>query len=126
MPHDFRVTFKLLDNDAFIDAPELAQLFKINVGALYTRHYRSELPPASPRSGRHLRWRAGDVRAWMRGDSTFASQMPSTGERIEAATAATNVTARVKGTTTSATPRRSGRPRTPHTGASSSARGVKR
>lgn len=126
MSHDFRVTFKLLDDDALIDAPEFSELCKITVGALHTRNYRGELPPASPRSGRHLRWRAGDVRTWMRGDSTIAVQVPSTQEGIEAATSAMNVTAGVKGATTSATPHRSGRPRTPHAGGSTSARGVKR
>ena len=33
MSHDFRVTFKLLDDDALIDAPEFSELCKITVGA---------------------------------------------------------------------------------------------
>ena len=62
---DFRVVFKNLDDAALIGIDEYAQLMGLTTGAMSQRRYQDELAAPAIQGGKVLRWRAGDVRAWL-------------------------------------------------------------
>lgn len=57
-----------LDDNTLIDVSVLAALLSLAPGSTRQAAYRSPdaLPPRFPTPSRHLRWRLGDVREWIR------------------------------------------------------------
>lgn len=66
MTNDFREKFKQLDDACLISLEEFAQLVGITPGALSVKRCHGELPTPAIQGGKLLRWRAGDVREWLR------------------------------------------------------------
>lgn len=63
---DFRRIFKDLDDSALIDIEEYGQLLGITPAAMAQRRHTGDLAEPCIQGGKLLRWRAGDVRAWLR------------------------------------------------------------
>ncbi len=53
-----------LGTDRLVSAQELATYLGVPIGTVYSWRYRREGPP-SMRIGRHLRYRWGEVQAWL-------------------------------------------------------------
>ena len=64
---DFRLTFKTMDDDALIDAEEFGQLLKVNKQGVYHRLHKKQLVNPVIHRNKQVRWKAGDVRAFLRG-----------------------------------------------------------
>lgn len=50
---------------ALITPAEFAELLVVSENAFYQRRAKGELPDPAIAQNRYLRWRAGDVRAWL-------------------------------------------------------------
>jgi hypothetical protein len=64
--HDFRSTFKGLDDDALIDPDEFASLMKLNKQGIYHRLHIHELVEPAVRRNKQVRWRVSDVRTYLK------------------------------------------------------------
>lgn len=64
---DFRLTFKEMDDDALIDAEEFGQLLKVNKQGVYHRLHKKQLVAPVIHRNKQVRWKAADVRAFLRG-----------------------------------------------------------
>lgn len=62
---DFRVVFKGLDDATLISIDEYAALMGLTPGAMAQKRHHGELAAPAIQGGKVLRWRAGDVRAWL-------------------------------------------------------------
>lgn len=62
---DFRVIFKNIDDAALINMEEYGQLLGLTLGAIQQKRHHGELAEPAIQGGKVLRWRAGDVRAWL-------------------------------------------------------------
>ncbi|WP_155625290.1 helix-turn-helix transcriptional regulator [Burkholderia vietnamiensis] len=64
---DFRVAFAQMDNAALLNPDEFGELLGKTRNAIY--HMLCRAPDALPkpvfRQNRYVRWRAGDIRAWI-------------------------------------------------------------
>lgn len=63
---EFRRTFKDLDDAVFIDIEEYGQLMGLTPLAMSQRRHLGILAEPAIQGGKVLRWRAGDVRAWLK------------------------------------------------------------
>lgn len=63
---DFRIDFKNLDETALINIDEFAELMGLTPGALAQKRHLGELLEPCIQGGKVLRWRAGDVRQWLK------------------------------------------------------------
>ena len=63
---DFRSTFKTFDDSVLINLQEYGQLLDITPGAMSQRRHNGELAEPAIQGGKLLRWRVGDVRAWLK------------------------------------------------------------
>lgn len=64
---DFRILFDRLSDEQQIGIGEFAQLLETSGRALYMRRYKGLVPEPLDLGVKLLRWRVGDVRAWMKG-----------------------------------------------------------
>ena len=62
---DFRSTFRTFDDAVLINLEEYGQLLDITPGAMSQRRHAGELAEPAIQGGKLLRWRVGDVRAWL-------------------------------------------------------------
>ena len=64
---DFRKNFKDFDDACLIDASEYGQLMGgISTSAVLQKRFLGELAEPAIQGGKVLRWRAGDVRQWLK------------------------------------------------------------
>ena len=66
MTNDFREKFKQFDDTCLITLDEYAQLLGTTGGAMAVKRCHGELAEPAIQGGKLLRWRAGDVREWLR------------------------------------------------------------
>lgn len=64
--NDFRRTFKDLDDSVLIDIEEYGSLMGISLPGMNMRRHQGELAEPAIQGGKLLRWRAGDVRVWLK------------------------------------------------------------
>lgn len=64
---DFRKEFKDFDDAALITLDEYAELLHITQTAAAQKRHAGDLAAPCIQGGKLLRWRAGDVRAWLSG-----------------------------------------------------------
>lgn len=62
---DFRVRFNVMAESALITPAEFAELLGMTRNSFYQRRYKGNLPDPVIAENRCLRWRVGDVRAWL-------------------------------------------------------------
>ena len=63
---EFRHQFKNLDDAVLIDTSEYGSLMGITGAAMSQRRHNGELAEPAIQGGKLLRWRAGDVREWLK------------------------------------------------------------
>lgn len=63
---DFRKEFKDFDDTVLIGIEEYGQLLGLTPGAMGQKRHHGELAEPCIQGGKVLRWRAGDVRTWLR------------------------------------------------------------
>ncbi|CAE6938419.1 hypothetical protein R69608_05091 [Paraburkholderia nemoris] len=63
---DFRAVFGAIDDYALVTAAEFASLLAITETAFYQMRAKGRLPTPMIERNRHLRWRAGAVRQWLK------------------------------------------------------------
>lgn len=80
-PQDLQLAATLagLDDETLIDVSALAALMCLTPASARQAAYRnpSVFPPRFPTPSRHLRWRLGDVRQWIRLRATVQRESPS-------------------------------------------------
>ena len=64
--NEFRRIFKDLDDSVLISLDEFAQLIGVTPGAMAQLRHAGKLPEPAIQGGKLLRWRAGDVRVWLK------------------------------------------------------------
>ena len=112
MGSDFRLLFASLDDEAVITTAEYAKLISTTPESVHTRNHRKELPPVSAISRRRgLLWRVGDVRAWIRGESTTAALIAGREGKADDTGKYAKAVGLNRNTAKAAVPLRTGRPR---------------
>lgn len=68
-----------MDDNTLVDVNLLAALLSLAPGSTRQAAYRSPdaLPPRFPTPSRHLRWRLGDVREWIRRRAMLPANAPA-------------------------------------------------
>ena len=74
---DFRKEFEKFSDDSLIDSLELAALLATDRTCLYVSLKKGQLVKPVIHRNRQIRWRAGDVREWLR------SLAPATARKVK-------------------------------------------